>query len=67
MPRFTVARHTKLWNYDQTGWTAAITGWLQRAGLQRFCLTCFFARISIPVMPPIRSGETALVSPIDCG
>ena len=28
MPRFTVARHTKLWNYDQTGWTAAIDEWL---------------------------------------
>lgn len=27
MPRFTVARHTKIWNYDQTGWTAAITDW----------------------------------------
>lgn len=28
MPRFTVARHTKLWNYDQNGWSAAITDWL---------------------------------------
>lgn len=27
MPHFTVARHTKIWNYDQTGWTAAITDW----------------------------------------
>ena len=32
MPRFTVARHTKIWNYDQTGWTAAITDWLQEQG-----------------------------------
>ncbi|GAT73233.1 hydrolase of the alpha/beta superfamily [Microbacterium sp. HM58-2] len=32
MPRFSVARHTKLWNYDQTGWTAAITGWLEEQG-----------------------------------
>ncbi|MHC9044125.1 alpha/beta hydrolase [Microbacterium saperdae] len=32
MPRFTVARHTKLWNYDQTGWNAAITEWLQTQG-----------------------------------
>jgi pimeloyl-ACP methyl ester carboxylesterase len=32
MPRFTVARHTKLWNYDQTGWNAAITEWLQSEG-----------------------------------
>jgi fermentation-respiration switch protein FrsA (DUF1100 family) len=32
MPRFTVARHTKLWNYDQTGWNAAITEWLQAQG-----------------------------------
>ena len=27
MPHFSGARHTKLWNYDQTGWTDAITGW----------------------------------------
>ncbi|WP_442927573.1 alpha/beta hydrolase [Microbacterium sp.] len=32
MPRFSVARHTKIWNYDQTGWTAAITDWLQEQG-----------------------------------
>lgn len=32
MPRFTVARHTKLWNYDQTGWTTAITDWLEEQG-----------------------------------
>lgn len=32
MPRFTVARHTKLWNYDQTGWTTAITDWLDAQG-----------------------------------
>nr|WP_314844303.1 alpha/beta fold hydrolase [uncultured Microbacterium sp.] len=29
MPRFSVARHTKIWNYDQAGWTAAIDGWLR--------------------------------------
>lgn len=28
MPTFAVARHTKLWNYDQAGWTAAITDWM---------------------------------------
>ena len=33
MPRFTVARHTKLWNYDETGWTTAITDWLREQGL----------------------------------
>ncbi|SJN23185.1 Secreted protein [Microbacterium esteraromaticum] len=33
MPTFTVARHTKLWNYDQTGWTAAITDWTKAQGL----------------------------------
>lgn len=33
MPRFAVARHTKIWNYDQTGWTAAITEWLRAQGL----------------------------------
>jgi pimeloyl-ACP methyl ester carboxylesterase len=33
MPSFTVARHTKLWNYDQNGWTAAITGWMAAQGL----------------------------------
>ncbi|MCK3768103.1 alpha/beta hydrolase [Microbacterium aerolatum] len=32
MPRFTVARHTKLWNYDQIGWTAAITDWMSAQG-----------------------------------
>ena len=32
MPRFAVARHTKLWNYDQTGWSAAITRWLAASG-----------------------------------
>lgn len=29
MPRFTVARHTKLWNYDETGWSTAIVDWLR--------------------------------------
>lgn len=33
MPPISGARHTKLWNYDQTGWTAAITGWMREAGL----------------------------------
>ncbi len=33
MPRFTVARHTKLWNYDEQGWTAAITEWVKNQGL----------------------------------
>jgi pimeloyl-ACP methyl ester carboxylesterase len=33
MPRFTVARHTKLWNYDETGWSTAITEWLDAQGL----------------------------------
>ncbi|WP_194419627.1 alpha/beta hydrolase family protein [Microbacterium abyssi] len=32
MPRFTVARHTKIWNYDQIGWTAAITDWMSAHG-----------------------------------
>lgn len=32
MPRFTVARHTKLWNYDQTAWTASITDWVSGNG-----------------------------------
>ncbi|MDL9979723.1 alpha/beta hydrolase family protein [Microbacterium sp. ASV49] len=27
---FDVARHTKLWNYDQERWSAAITSWLRR-------------------------------------
>ncbi|WP_417511997.1 alpha/beta hydrolase family protein [Microbacterium sp.] len=29
MPHFTVARHTKIWNYDQTDWNAAITAWVR--------------------------------------
>lgn len=33
MPKFTLARHTKLWNYDQTGWTTAITDWLESQAL----------------------------------
>ncbi|WP_345750168.1 alpha/beta hydrolase family protein [Microbacterium rhizophilus] len=28
METFSVARHTKLWNYDEHRWTAAIRGWL---------------------------------------
>lgn len=28
METFTVARHTKLWNYDRERWNAAITAWL---------------------------------------
>lgn len=32
MPRFTVARHTKLWNYDQGAWSSAITEWLDAQG-----------------------------------
>ncbi|MGF6823379.1 pimeloyl-ACP methyl ester carboxylesterase [Microbacterium sp. ZKA21] len=32
MPHFTGARHTKLWNYDQTGWTGAITEWVGAQG-----------------------------------
>lgn len=36
-------------------------------GSQRFCLTWFLARMSMPVIPPMRSGDTALVSPIDWG
>lgn len=30
---FTGARHTKLWNYDQTRWVAAITDWLSAQGI----------------------------------
>ncbi|MFG6445636.1 alpha/beta hydrolase family protein [Microbacterium sp. P06] len=30
---FAVARHTKLWNYDQDRWTRTITDWLRRHGL----------------------------------
>ncbi|MDT0157262.1 alpha/beta fold hydrolase [Microbacterium sp. ARD32] len=33
MPPFAVARHTKLWNYDQSRWTAAITDWMAERGL----------------------------------
>ncbi|WP_407360517.1 alpha/beta hydrolase family protein [Microbacterium sp. LBN7] len=32
MPEFSVARHTKIWNYDQPGWTAAITDWVEAQG-----------------------------------
>ncbi len=33
MPAFSVARHTKLWNYDEAGWNSAITDWLTEQGL----------------------------------
>jgi len=33
MPEFRVARHTKIWNYDQDGWTAAIDEWMAAHGL----------------------------------
>jgi pimeloyl-ACP methyl ester carboxylesterase len=29
---FDVARHTKLWNYDQNRWTDSITSWLDAHG-----------------------------------
>ncbi|MFJ4252532.1 alpha/beta hydrolase family protein [Microbacterium sp. NPDC090003] len=32
MPFFSGARHTKIWNYDETGWTAAIRDWLAAQG-----------------------------------
>lgn len=32
MPAFSGARHTKIWNYDQIGWSDAITGWLAAQG-----------------------------------
>ncbi|MGM1016381.1 MAG: alpha/beta hydrolase family protein [Actinomycetota bacterium] len=32
MPEFRVARHTKIWNYDQTAWTRAITDWVSSQG-----------------------------------
>ena len=33
METFTVARHTKLWNYDETRWTRAIQDWVRARGL----------------------------------
>ena len=30
MQVFEVARHTKLWNYDQERWSSLVTGWLER-------------------------------------
>lgn len=35
METFTVARHTKLWNYDEHRWTSAIRDWLSARGLGR--------------------------------
>lgn len=35
MPRFTGARHTKIWNHDEKAWTAAIRDWLAARGLAR--------------------------------
>jgi alpha-beta hydrolase superfamily lysophospholipase len=36
---FEVARHTKLWNYDQDRWTARITAWLVAQGLAEASVT----------------------------
>jgi uncharacterized protein len=33
MHTFQVARHTKLWNYDQQRWNTAITAWLRARDL----------------------------------
>lgn len=33
METFAVARHTKLWNYDQDRWSETITAWLRERGL----------------------------------
>ncbi|WP_026095847.1 S9 family peptidase [Microbacterium sp. B19] len=33
METFAVARHTKLWNYDETRWTRAIQDWVRARGL----------------------------------
>lgn len=33
MPEFHGARHTKIWNYDEQGWSGAITDWLTGQGL----------------------------------
>lgn len=33
MQTFRVARHTKLWNYDQVRWSESITDWLRRQNL----------------------------------
>jgi pimeloyl-ACP methyl ester carboxylesterase len=33
MQVFEVARHTKLWNYDQERWSDSIRSWLERKGL----------------------------------
>ncbi|MDQ1136606.1 dienelactone hydrolase [Microbacterium sp. SORGH_AS 1204] len=35
METFQVARHTKLWNYDETRWVTAITDWVRARGLTR--------------------------------
>ncbi len=33
LEEFTVARHTKLWNYDEERWAGTVRGWLDRRGL----------------------------------
>ncbi|WP_295788336.1 S9 family peptidase [uncultured Microbacterium sp.] len=35
MQTFSVARHTKLWNYDETRWSGAIRDWVEARGLSR--------------------------------
>mgnify|MGYP006921769665 CR=1 FL=1 len=33
METFGVARHTKLWNYDEARWTRVIQDWVRARGL----------------------------------
>lgn len=33
MPKFSVARHAKIWNYDQQSWSSAITEWMHERQL----------------------------------
>lgn len=46
---FTIARHTKLWNYDREGWNLAITRWLGELGPS--------ARTSSPHHPPAAAED----------
>ena len=74
---FEVARHTKLWNYDRDqlgrrdprlarGSRYALTRY-STTGRRDFSRTCRWMRPSSAIMPRIRSGLTASVSPIVSG
>lgn len=57
MPRFSEARHTKLWNHDQARWTSAINDWLVDQGLSEHSERAPIA--PAPVEPAARVSDSS--------